>query len=134
MTVKKVQLNFTFFLLFFFFSFSSFLGLVKNGFQSVFLGPYGIPHAYKCQAKKISFLATAIWLRPLKVYIFWLMLSRTGQVWVLDLVRRGWYTFTKVKEVPIIEEIIMVWHTRRKFAKKVRVNSVKKCPSTGKIK
>ena len=27
-------------------------GLVKNGFWSVFLGPYGIPHAYKCQAKK----------------------------------------------------------------------------------
>ena len=28
-------------------------GLVKNGFQSVFLGPYGIPHAYKCQAQNI---------------------------------------------------------------------------------
>ena len=38
-------------------------GLVKNGFWSVFLGPYGIPHAYKSQAKKFlnfSFLATAI--------------------------------------------------------------------------
>ena len=43
-------------------------GLVKNGFWSVFLGPYGIPHAYKCQAKKIlhfSFLATAI---PVRCY------------------------------------------------------------------
>jgi hypothetical protein len=28
-------------------------GLVKNRFQSVFLGPYGIPHPYKYQAKKI---------------------------------------------------------------------------------
>ena len=28
-------------------------GLVKNGFQSVFLGPYGIPHANKCQAQMI---------------------------------------------------------------------------------
>ena len=28
-------------------------GLFKNGFQSVFLGPYGIPHAYKCQARNI---------------------------------------------------------------------------------
>ena len=27
--------------------------LVKNGFQSVFLGPYGIPHANKCQAQMI---------------------------------------------------------------------------------
>ena len=34
-------------------------------------------------------------------------------------VQRGWYTFTKVKEVPIIEQIIMVWHIRSKFAKKV---------------
>ena len=25
-------------------------GLVKNGVESVFLGPYGIPHVYKCQA------------------------------------------------------------------------------------
>ena len=38
-------------------------GLVKNGFRSVLLGPYGILHAYKCKEKKIlifSFLATAI--------------------------------------------------------------------------
>ena len=28
-------------------------GLVKNSFQSDFLGPYGIPHAYKCQAQHI---------------------------------------------------------------------------------
>ena len=27
-------------------------GLVKNSFQNVFLGPYGIPHAYKCQAQQ----------------------------------------------------------------------------------
>ena len=35
---------------------------VKNRFQSVFLGPYGIPHPYKYPAKKylhFSFLATA---------------------------------------------------------------------------
>ena len=37
--------------------------MVQNGFQSGFLGPYGIPHANKWQAKKFlhfSFLATAI--------------------------------------------------------------------------
>ena len=28
-------------------------GLVKNSFQSVFLGPYAIPHAYQCQAGNI---------------------------------------------------------------------------------
>ena len=27
------------------------LGLIKNVFQSDFLGPYDIPHVYKCQAK-----------------------------------------------------------------------------------
>ena len=27
--------------------------MVKNGFQSVFLWPYGIPHAYKCRASNI---------------------------------------------------------------------------------
>ena len=32
---------------------------------------------------------------------------------------RGWYTFTKVKEVPIREQIIMVWQIKSKFAKKV---------------
>ena len=45
-------------------------GLVKNRFQSVFLGPYGIPHPYKYQAKKclhFSFLATAILFGPLAV-------------------------------------------------------------------
>ena len=38
-------------------------GRVKNGFQSDFLGPYDIPHGYKCQAKKIldlKFLCTTI--------------------------------------------------------------------------
>ena len=34
-------------------------------------------------------------------------------------VSRGWYTFTKVYEVPIIEQIIMVWHIRTKFPKRV---------------
>ena len=28
-------------------------GLLKNGFQSAFLGPYDIPHANKCQAQMI---------------------------------------------------------------------------------
>ena len=28
-------------------------GFVKNCFQSFFLGPYGIPHAYKCQAQNL---------------------------------------------------------------------------------
>ena len=28
-------------------------GLVKNGFQIVFLWPYGSPHTYKCQTQKI---------------------------------------------------------------------------------
>ena len=28
-------------------------GLVKNSFQSLFLGPYGNPHAYKCQGRNI---------------------------------------------------------------------------------
>ena len=27
-------------------------GLIKKCFQSVILGPYDIPHAYKCQAKQ----------------------------------------------------------------------------------
>ena len=49
-------------------------------------------------------------------------------------INRGWYTFSKVKEVPIIEQIIMVWQIRSKFAKKSWANSVKKRPSTGKIK
>ena len=38
-------------------------GLVKNGFQNDFLGPYGNPHAHKCQAKKflnLSFLESVI--------------------------------------------------------------------------
>ena len=40
-------------------------GLVKNGFQSVFLGPYGIPHPYKCQAKKfLHFLILATTIIP----------------------------------------------------------------------
>ena len=37
----------------------------------------------------------------------------------LSSTSRGWYTFTKVKEVPIIEQINMVWHIRSKFAKKL---------------
>ena len=29
-------------------------GMVKNGFQSVYIGPYGFPHTYKCQANIYS--------------------------------------------------------------------------------
>ena len=29
-------------------------GMVEYCFQTVFLGPYGIPHAYKCKAEKIK--------------------------------------------------------------------------------
>ena len=38
-------------------------GQIKNGFQSDFLGPYDIPHGYKCQATQIldlKFLCTTI--------------------------------------------------------------------------
>ena len=47
--------------------------LFENGFKNVFLGPYGIPHAYKCQAKKFlnfSFLATTIPPHTSSLYCF----------------------------------------------------------------
>ena len=48
-------------------------GLIKNGFQSDFLGPYDIPHAYKCQAKKIldlKILCTTILHHAHKIHGF----------------------------------------------------------------
>ena len=48
-------------------------GQKQNGFQSVFLEPYGISHTYKCQGKnysKVWFLDTAI-----SLHTSWLQLA-----------------------------------------------------------